>query len=312
MILPGIAAAAIVFGAGALGGVGASAQISSELSALLQEVGFDAAIYGATEAADAADFQKLDSGARILSREEAAELQHRKGAPDKVEQWPRDILYVKMPAVAEGAHKGLLEAVALHTPATGLLLDLRGADGRNEAEAAKLASLYLPEGTPICRIFSRQGDYERTLVAKGSDMPLSGLLTVILIDSKTSGLAEMLAGSLGGRDGILLVGTESSGASAVRSFIPYGEGRHLLIATGWVDWGEGVKTPVKPDLAVAEKGSQEAVPKPRRMGRLAPESVRLLGVTAEDRAARAATDFILSQVRLGQRGEYEGKDTEDK
>ena len=254
--------------------------------------------------------KEVDPKARLITGEEAAALEEDRATVEKPEEWPRGILYIKCSSLNSGSYAALKGALASQTnaAANGLILDLRGAGGWNADEAEKVASMFLPEGTPLCRIVTGKGRHSATLKARGGDVWTNTSMTVLLIDSETDGTAEMLSGALSGRNGIILMGKSTSGAACLRAPVPMESGRSLFIATGWADWGLGIRRPVVPDISVEPDGKED-VPMPQKNGRQSSDLMELLRITADDELARRASDLILSQARIGKRTVHAGEDT---
>lgn len=256
--------------------------------------------------------KEIDPKARLLRRDEVGTVDS-EGTPavEYTSVWPKGTLYIKCWSLKPGAYDSITNAIQSFTnsPLEGVALDLRGAGGRHAKELEMVASLFLPRRSPLCRILTDRGRHASTLRAIGAPLLLAGIPTVLIVDEETEGTSEMLAGTLSGRPDILVLGKETSGMACLREFIPMGGGRFLYIATGWADWGTGVRMRVSPDVPV-ETRIDQVVPQPSKKGRHTEALVALLSETASDEMSRRASDVLLSRIRLNQRGKDEGKNPE--
>lgn len=91
----------------------------------------------------------------------------------------------------------------------GLLIDIRGAGEGALEEAANVADLFLSKGATIVKIENRQGN--QRVRESISDPSLSGLPIVLLVDSGTSGSAEVFAAALQDHKVAEVVGEKTNG-----------------------------------------------------------------------------------------------------
>lgn len=130
---------------------------------------------------------------------------------------------------------------------TGVILDLRFAEGDDYAAAAAIADLFQAKATPLL-------DWGTGVVsATEKTNALSGPIAV-LVNSETTGAAEALAATLRECGTGLILGTTTRGAAMTAEDFTLKDGRRIRIATATVKVGAGtplVAPGVKPDIEVA-------------------------------------------------------------
>ncbi|HTS17941.1 MAG TPA: S41 family peptidase [Verrucomicrobiae bacterium] len=148
---------------------------------------------------------------------------------------------------------------------TGYVLDLRFADGTNFAAAAEIASRFLSDGQPLFTLKSsekgpevfRAGSESKSAPAGDNDVTTAPLM--LLVNSRTQGAAEALAGALRAQDRGIVVGSETAGSAAAWQDVKLSDGRTLRVATAKIvlpPFTEGGKPVdlfpggVSPDVAV--------------------------------------------------------------
>ena len=306
-----IASAALIFAASSSAGREGDRILSESLLRSLRESEIPLPTESASRRLEESVLKEIDPKARFLLRDEAESMESEWPPIEYTSVWPKGILYIKCLSMNAGAYDAITNAVLSFTnaPLEGVAVDLRGAQGWNAKELEMVASCFLPDRSPICRIFTGSGRHDTTLKAQGSEILLKDVPTVLIVDAETDGTAEMLAGALSGRDGVLILGEKTSGMACIRNHVPIGAGRFLYIATGWADWGEGVRAHVTPDIPVGN-GLDDYVPQPAKRGRQPEELVELLRETASDEVTRRVSDFLLARIRLNRRAENDGTSTE--
>ena len=199
------------------------------------------AFQGATEGF----LKALDPGARFCSAEEAAALRAdgmgMSGAAtgtvavstlptlDSVELWPEEIAYLKVRGLRQGSGAELLAHLKGLSSTSGIIVDLRGADGFDLGSVVDLASTCRDPGDAL---FTLQ-DTRRVTVATLSAVEREPLNAAILVltDRDTRGAAETLAALWRGCPGIMLIGTATRGDSRVREILTLPDGRLLVIVS---------------------------------------------------------------------------------
>lgn len=151
-------------------------------------------------------------------------------APGPSTTWERDVAIVKIPsfnaATAAAVKKELDEASRRNISA--VILDLRGAIGGEAADAAPVASLFVPKGT-VATVVSRKVA-TKPLEATGD--PVWKGRVVVLMDDSTAGPAEILAAALRDRVKARTVGEATVGMAIIQRAIPTEEGGTLYMTVG--------------------------------------------------------------------------------
>ncbi len=137
----------------------------------------------------------------------------------------------------------------------GLVLDLRGAGGRDLSAAEAIASLFSDSHTLL---FALRDAGDRTLQEfKAHPGTPLGMPTMVLVDHRTTGAAEVLAAALQASvRGAMLVGAETAGDPAVREAIALPSGLAFYIATRRLVLPGNIvydgRAGVRPDLIVPD------------------------------------------------------------
>lgn len=196
---------------------------------------------------------------------------------------------------------------------SGVILDLRGAGGTDEVSVVEVASLLARGDRPLFSIGTPGGVEWRAVTARPGK-PLV-LPLMVLIDSRTRGAAELLAGVLEGSvRGAILLGTPTQGDPLVRELLDLPSGGALYMATrrvmtadgrvydgrNWVDphisvLQEDTKTGAQPEEPVAAARRGESTPEERDR-QLLRQWVR------DDPMLQRAVDLLLGLKALNIRG----------
>ena len=119
----------------------------------------------------------------------------------------------------------------------GLVLDLRANTGGRTDVGARVASLFLNEGTPIYQRTTRRGQ-AATQVAPNSGLrwtkPIVGL-----VDGGTASMGEILAAALQEQGVARLVGETTAGVVAGAIVVPLSDGAAIQVTTVRIDSGLG-------------------------------------------------------------------------
>jgi hypothetical protein len=214
----------------------------ASLSGILDALGQGAVILSETSAAasaeDAASATNLFGAAESIARAEIIDP---------------SIGYIRFANVDEEALASLDDN--LHTFAAaqveGYILDLRFADGSDYGAAASIAGRFLQGGKRLFllkqagqpdRVFS--ADTDPLAPRAGDGLAESPLL--LLVNNRTRGSAEALAGGLRAHDRGILIGGITAGSAVAWEDVDLGDGRVLRIATAKV-----VLSPTDPQNLVA-------------------------------------------------------------
>jgi hypothetical protein len=196
-------------------------------------------------AAVAGALRSIDPGARWLSAEAAQALraggepvysvgpaspcETNRPALDAVELWPEGLAYLKVHALRSGSGAELLAHLAALTDRTGVILDLRGADGGDLDAAAALASPFHCPGDALFVLHDARARTPATYRATAT-LPIRAAL-MVLTDRDTCGAAEALAACCRGVPGVMLIGVPTRGDARVRELLPLPDGGFLYLAT---------------------------------------------------------------------------------
>lgn len=143
------------------------------------------------------------------------------------------IVYVKFSRFLSGGQQvveqALREGRSDHT-ISGLMLDLRGADGAPIDELARFIDLFLDDGIVLKwreRFSGRLSTIDATRRPPAEMLPL-----VILVDAKTQSGAEAFAGVLRARGRALLIGQRTLGRAFVQTVLDLPSASRLVVPIG--------------------------------------------------------------------------------
>ncbi|MCC6991177.1 MAG: PDZ domain-containing protein [Acidobacteria bacterium] len=143
-------------------------------------------------------------------------------------------------------------AVLTKAGAGRLVIDLRGTAFGDKDHGIAAARLFVNEGTLA---FRQDRQQEQETIAAHTGAATITLPTALLVDSGTSGAAELFAAALDGNGRAALVGEHTQGRAADQTFVPLPDGSGLLIThllylapDGAVIHGKGLA----PDVAVEQ------------------------------------------------------------
>ena len=183
----------------------------------------------------------VDAGARFVSAEAAQALVAR-GEPvfgpfgvtnrvtlDAVELWPEGLAYLKVNALGMGSGGEILSHLRCLDDRTGVILDLRGADGADLESVATLASPFRCAGEPLFTVSDLRGRELSSYTA--TSMPPCRVPLMVLTDHETRGSAEALAACCRGVPGVMTIGTSTFGEPQLRELLPLPDASFLYVAT---------------------------------------------------------------------------------
>jgi hypothetical protein len=166
----------------------------------------------------------------------------------------KTIVYVKLVPSLNGGDRlveDALRAARRDQAITGLMLDLRGADGAALQELARFIDFFIDDGTALewkARPTGQMSQISATRRPPAETLPL-----IVLIDEQTQSGAEAFAGVLRARGRALLIGRRTMGRGTVQSIIDLPSGSRLRIPTGdLIEPGVGLISGrgVEPDVAL--------------------------------------------------------------
>jgi carboxyl-terminal processing protease len=114
--------------------------------------------------------------------------------------------------------------------ARGVVLDLRGNLGGLVDQAVDVAGLFLPRGTSVVQVRSREAGIE-TVRTTGAPLVTPTVPVVVLVDGMSASASEIVAGALQDHDRALVVGTRSFGKGLVQGMYPLSGGYALKLTT---------------------------------------------------------------------------------
>ena len=191
-----------------------------------------------------------------------------------------DVGYVRILAFGKRVGEQLRTQVTELTRAgaTRLVIDVRNSSGGDYADAVTAARMFVPSGTLAIRQ-SRSAGQQTIEAARGDGgvaLPLS-----VLIDSGTSGAAEVFAAALGGNKRAELIGERTIGRATLQELVKLPDGSGLwmtitryLTPSGIPLQAKGIEPDVPVDQPDVDFGAAAPTTDPileRALGRAAPK-----------------------------------------
>lgn len=134
--------------------------------------------------------------------------------------------------------------------AQGLILDLRDLPNGQITEAVNLAAHFIPSGETVTAIRDTRGNLRRFISQDGADQDME---LIVLINERTLGTGEFVAGALRQNADAVLIGEATAGEGRVFSYINLPEGEGIKLITGYFllpDGGAIQGAGIKPDETV--------------------------------------------------------------
>jgi carboxyl-terminal processing protease len=131
-----------------------------------------------------------------------------------------------------------------------VILDLRGNGGGYVSAAVDVAGLWLNDKTIVTE---RSDNVIKDTLKSGSNAILSGMQTIVLVDSQTASASEIVAGALQDYKAAKLVGEKTFGKGSVQLPIPLSGGGELkvTVARWYTPNGKNItQDGIDPDYAV--------------------------------------------------------------
>jgi len=157
--------------------------------------------------------------------------------------------YLRVGPIGPGVDKVFadsLEALRTTNRLKGLVLDLRFSGGHDYAAAFALANQFFGSEQPL--VDWGEGLKKATDKANAVNVPVA-----VLLNQKTSGAAEVVAGILRQTDIALLIGTNTAGGASVAKEFPLKSGQRLRVAVAPIKVADGKVLPItglKADIQV--------------------------------------------------------------
>jgi carboxyl-terminal processing protease len=140
--------------------------------------------------------------------------------------------YVRVATFGPEAARGVAAKVGelAKAGATSLLIDVRDTATGSYDSGLAAARLFVPRGT--LAIKEMHGAARETIAAAAGDGKIT-LPTVVMVNTGTSGAAELFAAALAGNQRATLVGEHTQGRAALQKLFPLPDGAAMIVSTGW-------------------------------------------------------------------------------
>jgi len=145
----------------------------------------------------------------------------------------KTIVYVKLSRFLAGGERlveSALRAARRDQAMTGLIVDVRGADGAPVEELARFIDFFIDDGTALEWKVRLTGEMSR--ISATRQPPAETLPLVVLVDEKTQSGAEAFAGVLRARGRALLIGRRTMGLAMVQTVLALPSGSLLTVPVG--------------------------------------------------------------------------------
>ena len=113
----------------------------------------------------------------------------------------------------------------------GLIIDLRRNGGGRRDATERLLDLFLSDGAVFKTEGSRSNSDDRTMASRYSTR-LSGMPVVVIVDEDSASASEVLAGTLQGRAGAIVLGERTHGKGSVQQVLSTPDG-YLVVTESW-------------------------------------------------------------------------------
>ncbi len=145
------------------------------------------------------------------------------------------ILDIIVNKISNSAVAIISEALKKHPDVSGVILDLRVADGDDERAAAKLAGLFIG-ARPIMRIIENSRDEIEVVPA---DSAVTDAHVVVIVSNMTRGTAEAISAAFYENGRGVLIGTPTAGTARIASTLKLSNGGALELLNKSVKTGRG-------------------------------------------------------------------------
>ncbi len=145
------------------------------------------------------------------------------------------ILDIIVNKISNSAVSIISEALKKHPDVSGVILDLRAADGADERAAAKLAGLFVGQKS-IMRIIENSRDEIEVVPA---DYAVTDAHVVVVVSNMTRGTAEAVAATFYENGRGVLIGTPTSGNARIASTLTLSNGGALELLNKSIKTGQG-------------------------------------------------------------------------
>lgn len=145
--------------------------------------------------------------------------------------WQGTVAVIKLSQFGDIAARDFRRTVtdAMKKDPTGLILDLRNNPGGYLDSADVVLSAFLPEGSTVVHIRSRDGDTDE--LTDGEPIVPEDVEIVVLVNKGSASASEIVAGALQDDDRATIVGETTFGKGTVQNLIPLADGSNLKVTT---------------------------------------------------------------------------------
>lgn len=167
--------------------------------------------------------------------------------------------YIRMDHMRRGAYQAFMKAMELHAGKAGfdsLYLDLRGCNTGDDREAIMIANQLVFDSDILLMKEMFFNGSVNSIKSRGKVFfPLKKI--IILSDSASSGIAEMLIRMLKNGSNVTVLGQNTAGNSLIKRFYPLSSGNYAFLTIGYycteceepdLKYNQTALTPVIPDL----------------------------------------------------------------
>lgn len=170
-------------------------------------------------------------------------------SPVSAEMFDKHFAYLRVSALTTGVGaevQSAYERLQTTNSLKGLVIDLRYAGGQDYAAAVSLADRFFAAETAL--VDWGEGWKRSSAKTNAISLPMA-----VLVNRKTTGAAEALAGILRQRDVGLLIGTNTAGQASMAKVFQLKTGQRLRVAVAPLKVADGVELPlsgIKADIEV--------------------------------------------------------------
>ncbi|WP_218082703.1 S41 family peptidase [Anthocerotibacter panamensis] len=168
-----------------------------------------------------------------------------------------DRVYIKIPQLEGSIADQVAQALHRYSYSQGIVLDLRGSDGDDAQALADMSRVFEPKTPVFATLLNKNQSQPHTSTSRtlAQGMPL-----VMLVDARTRGAAEALAGGLQLSGRARVLGVKTSGDSLRTAIYELPSGAAVRLVMGrWQTEGSATLSPVTPDLEVTQDPITRAI-----------------------------------------------------
>jgi C-terminal processing protease CtpA/Prc len=301
---PWLSLSALLLLAPGYGANGARAATMDELCGLLKSRGVLIESGDQGRLAMEGLLKALDSEARVLTARDDGAI----AGGFRAEAWPEGLAYLRLEDLQAISGKAAATQLVAWADAgrSGVIVDVRAAGGGSLSAVEELAGLFVPAGTPLCRVPGAAGGIRK---AGAAAERLTHMPVMLLTDGQTRDACAVLAWAWRGRPGVMIIGAPTRSEPRAREFISLSDGKSVYIATGWVmePSEDGGRLPsVTPDIAVSatDTNAPRSLPPTvieKRTSAKALQDMTLMKNVSGDACLARATDILLGLKAVGAR-----------